>query len=219
MRVLLFTYYYPIIANKTRGVFVSKRLEQYRRLGIEYTSVPIAFKDGMFLRMFKKFFKGMEMIPYCVDECCSPVYGSRTLADVLLEKLGFRSVGSERHVRDFYRAILRSFDLRNYDIIHAHGMPYHAPAGTIAKKLADEVGIPYVVTLHGSDVNVHMADKKLRSMYIETLENASKCIFVSRALLERAKSYGYSGNNAVVVPNGFDPKVFKPMDKSEIRNQ
>jgi glycosyltransferase involved in cell wall biosynthesis len=54
----------------------------------------------------------------------------------------------------------------------------------------------------------------VRDIYLETLESASKCIFVSKALLEKAKSFGYSGQNAAVIPNGYDPEIFKPIDKA-----
>jgi glycosyltransferase involved in cell wall biosynthesis len=56
----------------------------------------------------------------------------------------------------------------------------------------------------------------VRDIYLETLENAARCIFVSRALLEKAKSFGYSGQNATVIPNGYDLDVFKPMDKNTV---
>jgi glycosyltransferase involved in cell wall biosynthesis len=60
---------------------------------------------------------------------------------------------------------------------------------------------------------------KRKERYIEVLENAARCIFVSRALLEKAKSFGYSGQNAAVIPNGYDPDVFKPMDKNTVRKE
>ena len=44
-------------------------------------------------------------------------------------------------------------------------------------------------------------------------------IFVSKALLEKARSFGYSGRNAVIIPNGYDPQIFKPLDKGQARRQ
>jgi len=41
-----------------------------------------------------------------------------------------------------------------------------------------------------------------KEIYVDVLEKASATIFVSKALLERAKSLGFSGKNAVVIPNG-----------------
>jgi len=103
-----------------------------------------------------------------------------------------------------------------FDLIHAHGM-YEIAAGEIAYLLARKHNKPFVVTLHGSDVNLLMPKRKQR--YTEIFESASKCIFVSRALLEKAKSFGYSGKNAVVIPNGYDPEIFKPMDKEQLRRE
>jgi glycosyltransferase involved in cell wall biosynthesis len=116
----------------------------------------------------------------------------------------------------FTRAIEQSFDLREYDLIHAHGM-YSVPAGLIAKILAEKYGKPFVVTLHGSDVNILMPRR--REIYVSILESASATIFVSKALLEKAKSLGFSGKNAVVIPNGYDETIFKPMDKEAVRKE
>jgi len=71
--------------------------------------------------------------------------------------------------------------------------------------------------LHDNDVNLLKPKRKER--YVEILEKASKVIFVSNALLKKAKSFGYSGKNAVVIPNGYDPAVFKPMDKDTVRKE
>jgi len=54
-------------------------------------------------------------------------------------------------------------------------------------------------------------------LYIDVFENAAKVVFVSNAILERAKDYGYSGNNAIVSPNGVDLDNFKLLDKNKIK--
>ncbi|WP_241230041.1 glycosyltransferase [Thermosipho globiformans] len=113
--------------------------------------------------------------------------------------------------------IEKKFDLEQYDIIHAHGMYGEAPAGLIAKFLAEKYNKPFLVSLHGSDVNVLMPQRS--SEYKRVLESSSANIFVSKALLEKAKSYGYSGKNAVVIPNGYDPSIFYSADKEEVRKQ
>jgi len=111
--------------------------------------------------------------------------------------------------------ILKQFDLHKLDLVHAHGM-YEVAAGNVARLISERTGIPYVITLHGSDVNIVM--RKRTANYVDTLENASKCIFVSNALLKKAKSFGYSGRNGIVIPNGYDTKIFYPMDKDTVRN-
>jgi len=91
------------------------------------------------------------------------------------------------------------------------------PSGLVAMKLSEKYGIPFLVTLHGSDINYRMKWRK--GLYLNVLENAAKCIFVSNGLLNRAKSYGYSGKNAIVIPNGYDSEIFRPMDKEQIRKE
>lgn len=93
---------------------------------------------------------------------------------------------------------------------------YAIPAGEIARLLAEMYGKPYIVTLHGGDVNDVMPK---RIEYVEILEKAAKVIFVSNVILQKAKSFGYSGKNAVVIPNGYDPEIFKPMNKVEVRKR
>ncbi len=53
----------------------------------------------------------------------------------------------------------------------------------------------------------------------DVLENADKVIFVSNALLNKAKSFGYSGSNSVVIPNGIEPDLFKPLDREKIKRE
>jgi glycosyltransferase involved in cell wall biosynthesis len=42
---------------------------------------------------------------------------------------------------------------------------------------------------------------------------------VSNALLNKAKSFGYAGENSVVIPNGIEPDIFKPLDKRKIKEE
>jgi len=103
-----------------------------------------------------------------------------------------------------------------FDIIHAHGM-YDPPAGLVAKLLSQKLSVPYVVTAHGSDINLAMP--KAKELYVDVLENAAKVIFVSNALLNKAKSFGYSSENSVVIPNGIEPDIFKPLNKEKIKKE
>ena len=94
---------------------------------------------------------------------------------------------------------------------------FDPPAGLVAKLLSDKLNIPYVVTCHGSDINLRMPNNK--ELYNDVLENAAKVIFVSNALLNKAKSYSYSGSNSVVIPNGIEPDLFKPLDREKIKRE
>jgi len=121
-----------------------------------------------------------------------------------------------RLAKDFVHCVESRFDLSSFDLIHAHGM-YTPPAGLIAQILSEKYSKPYVLTVHGDDVNFLM--EKRKKVYLGVFESAQAVIFVSNALLEKARSFGYSGKNAVVIPNGYDPQIFRSLDKDQVRRQ
>jgi glycosyltransferase involved in cell wall biosynthesis len=206
MKVLVITNLAPIRNNPVAGTFVLKRLEQYTKSGVDYSAVSIGFEDTWVTKLARKILRKSLGTPL-------NQMGRVIFTPILLR---MRPVSYKRLIRECSQRIESLFEVSEFDVIHAHGM-YSIPAGEIAYLLAKKYDKPFVVTLHGSDVNLFMPKRKER--YIEIFENASRCIFVSRALLEKAKSFGYSGQNATVIPNGYDPDVFKPMDKNTVRKE
>jgi len=217
MNVLLLTNLFPVVHMPISGIFITKRLQTYEKLGIRCKAVSLPSGDHMALALLrlillKKRFQPLQSflgIRYTMLHCCK-----RDLISVIKSKLsanGYMDI-SQR----FARCIQQTLDVSKYDLIHGHGM-FGIPAGLVARFIAEQQRRPFVVTVHGCDVNQLMYHRK--QIYVETFEKASAVIFVSKALLERAKSYGYSAKNAYVVPNGFDPNVFKPMDKATVRKE
>jgi|GEM_PF-1794819 len=43
MKVLLLTYFYPCVSNPLRGIFATKTIEQYKKIGIDCTAIPIGY--------------------------------------------------------------------------------------------------------------------------------------------------------------------------------
>lgn len=117
-------------------------------------------------------------------------------------------------------AMLRAFIAKNKkeiaeaDIIHAH---WGYPNGYLAYQVSERYNIPYFITLHGSDLN-NIQDKEAVFL-LEAMENAEKCFFVSKQLLENAINLGYSGLNAEITYNGVDLERFKIPDKSLQENK
>jgi glycosyltransferase involved in cell wall biosynthesis len=220
MKPLILTNLFPRKDNPNSGIFITKRLKEYQKLGVDFTAVSLAFRDkGRLLNLLRSLLHKPSEIPLEELEGVSfnPVFVERWLFDVAVQKLWTMKKALENFTDRFAEKIPREFP--KHTVIHAHGMYLPAPAGVVARKVSEIWNVPYVVTLHGSDVNLNMARRDVRDIYLETLENAARCIFVSRALLEKAKSFGYSGQNATVIPNGYDPDVFKPMDKNTVRKE
>ena len=100
----------------------------------------------------------------------------------------------------------------NCDLVHAQ----FVRDGYYAYFLKKRFCVPYVVTCQGYDVTtVPFYNQKMRKKTLEILENADKAIFVSNSLMDKAKSFGYSGKNSRVIPNGFDSSVFKILKNSD----
>src|SRR5690606_2292392 len=57
------------------------------------------------------------------------------------------------------KALVALVEQEGIDLVHGHGM-YLFPAGSVARDVARAVGVPYVVTVHGSDVNVIMPRRR-----------------------------------------------------------
>jgi len=101
---------------------------------------------------------------------------------------------------------IKDFD---YDLIHAH---WAYPFGYMAMKISERKKIPYIVTCHGVDINIlPFRNEELRRKTIEVLENSKYSVFVSEFLKNKAKEIGYSGKNSLVIHNGYDENIFKPI--------
>lgn len=94
-----------------------------------------------------------------------------------------------------------------YDVVHAHGM-YTLPAGAVAERVAAALELPFVVSMHGSDVAEVMPRRS--GAYREILGRAGATTYVSEALRERAVALGAPRDGSHVIPNGVDLGVFGP---------
>ena len=91
------------------------------------------------------------------------------------------------------------------------------PDGYAAVVLADFLGVPAVVKLHGSDMNV-VADLPGPRRRLEwALPRAARVIAVSRPLAEKARSLGVAPERIDIVRNGIDRATFRPRDRAEAR--
>jgi teichuronic acid biosynthesis glycosyltransferase TuaC len=220
VKVLFITNLLPYSHNPARGIFVTNRLKTMQSFNMDFDVYGIISKDSFGIKLLKKIlsipsvnssdsFYEIDGIKY------KYAVFSRSLGDVF----NSRVLKKNNQIKDSKEVAEDLFDKikdNEFNIIHAHGM-YEPPAGLVAKLLSQKLSVPYVVTSHGSDINLAMP--KAKELYVDVLENAAKVIFVSNALLNKAKSFGYAGENSVVIPNGIEPDVFKPLDKEKIREE
>jgi teichuronic acid biosynthesis glycosyltransferase TuaC len=89
-------------------------------------------------------------------------------------------------------------------------------AAVIAGKL---LGVPSVVKLHGSDINIVAKLPGARKMAAWSLPRAARVVAVSRALGDEVAELGVARERIAVVMNGVDAELFKPGDRAAARRE
>jgi teichuronic acid biosynthesis glycosyltransferase TuaC len=103
---------------------------------------------------------------------------------------------------------------RRFDLIDAH---YFYPDGVAAVRLAKEFGIPVVVTARGTDLNLIPEYRIPRRMICQAAAHADGLITVCQALKERLVELGTAPEKVIVLRNGVDLQLFRPMDRQRAR--
>jgi glycosyltransferase involved in cell wall biosynthesis len=91
------------------------------------------------------------------------------------------------------------------------------PDGVAAVTLAGLLGVPSVVKLHGSDLNVLSELPAVRRKLQAALPRADRVVAVSRGLAEKAQALGVRPERIAIVPNGVDRRLFQPRDRGAAR--
>ena len=91
------------------------------------------------------------------------------------------------------------------------------PDGFAAVVAARVLGIPCVVKLHGSDINVITKLPGPRRLSAWALPRAARVVAVSRALGDEVAALGVSRDSISIVMNGVDASLFHPRDRAAAR--
>ncbi len=113
------------------------------------------------------------------------------------------------------KKIIKKNSLR-FDIIHAH---FVHPSGTAALKIKKEFNKPLIITGHAHDIREYpFMDPILKEKILNALNNADAFITVSRDNADKVRKIGFKGS-IEIIPNGFDHRIFHPIDKYECRKR
>ncbi len=91
------------------------------------------------------------------------------------------------------------------------------PDGFAAVIAARLLGVPCVVKLHGSDINLIAKEPGPRKMTSWALPQASRVVAVSRALADEVVAMGVERERVAIVMNGVDGELFRPRDRAAAR--
>ena len=105
--------------------------------------------------------------------------------------------------------IKNRLEIKQYDIIHAHSLFSN---GYIAYKLNQYYGIPYIVAVRNTDINLFFNKIiYLRNIGVNILKSAEKVVFISESYkkytIDKYIPEGYKKemeNKSIVIPNGID---------------
>ena len=114
-----------------------------------------------------------------------------------------------RKQEKIYRSAEKNLDLTGVDCIHAHTL---FTDGNCARRLARELGVPYIVAVRNTDVNAFFKKRPLlHGRGIAIMRGAQRIIFLSESyrnmVFERYIPAGLRGEllkKAEVIPNGID---------------
>ena len=99
------------------------------------------------------------------------------------------------------------------DIIDAH---FAYPDGYAALLLSRWLGVPYTVTLRGTETR-HLRTPGLAERAIKAIHSAARVFSVSESLKKLAVEHGADPAGIEVVGNGVDIERFKPVDRQTAR--
>ena len=91
------------------------------------------------------------------------------------------------------------------------------PDGFAAVIAARILGVPAVVKLHGSDINVIAKLPGPRRLTAWALPRAARVVAVSKPLVEEVVALGVARERVAIVMNGVDGELFRPRDRAAAR--
>jgi glycosyltransferase involved in cell wall biosynthesis len=93
------------------------------------------------------------------------------------------------------------------------------PDGFAAVIAARILGVPSVVKLHGSDINLVGKLPGPRRLMTWALPQAARVVAVSRPLADEVVALGVARDRVAIVMNGVDSDLFKPRDRAACRQE
>jgi glycosyltransferase involved in cell wall biosynthesis len=198
LRVLTITPFYPHHRNSAFGCFVSEPIDWLARSGVQNTVMAV-----------HPLYRGR----FQTTKSAVPAEWLRYFA--LPGGLGLPTAGA----CVFARIVGRVRELQRsqgIDLIHAHAP---LPCGHAAMLLGAELGLPYVVSVHGLDA---FSTEQVKGRVGEWCRRISQCVYqssrrvicISELVREQVLQGTGSRCRTSVVYNGVDPDLFSPANEA-----
>ncbi|MBZ5679394.1 MAG: glycosyltransferase [Acidobacteriia bacterium] len=199
LHVLTLTPFYPSFGDDANGCFVSEPVEWVNRTGVQNTVLAL-----------QPFYRGS------VQNRKSKIPAEWLRYFSLPGGFGLPSAGAFV----FARIVARVRELHGrqpIEVIHAHGP---LPCGHAAMLLSAEMGIPYVVSVHGLDAFstvqvMGRAGEWCNRISRRVYANSRRVICISEQVREQVLERMGRSCRTSVVYNGVDPELFSPSRQAD----
>jgi glycosyltransferase involved in cell wall biosynthesis len=196
LHVLTLTPFYPVAQDDGQGCFVAEQLPLLARFGVANT-----------IRAVQPFYRGRQV------ESASSAPATWLRFFSLPSGWGLSTAGAFLYAR-ILGDIRRLHAEHPVKLIHAHAA---LPCGHAAWLLSRELGIPFVVSVHGLDA---FSTRQVQGVAGRWCAQVSRSVYrAARAVIcvsERVRTQVAEGapelNNTTVLYNGVDPQLFRPLD-------
>ena len=202
IHVLTLTPFYPSLEDDASGCFIAEPLSWLAKNGVSNTVMGV---QPVYRR------------PRLPDPGL-PVAGSFSYFS-LPGGFGLPSAGAFLFAR-LLSVVRQKHRHKPFDLIHAHAP---LPCGHAAALLSRELGVPFVVSVHGLDayssvqVRGH-AGRWCRRISTMVYRSASRVICISQHVRDHVLDGTGNSSSMSVIYNGVDPSVFLPADDDQACN-
>ncbi|MDP9084457.1 MAG: glycosyltransferase, partial [Pseudomonadota bacterium] len=215
LRILCPTYWYPSYADDTQAIYVHDINRHLVRHG-HRVCVVTPGRPGIPLR---ETFDGVEVVRFPFELPDDLTYGRVAQSKVSkLAKLN-RLIIMSRYLMAQYRHSVLEGRRFGAQVVHGH---WAIPTGPALVAAARALNIPSVITLHGGDVYVNVAEGYdfptrwyVKPVLAWTLRRATALTAISEDCKNHALHAGAYESSISVVMNGADLRRFSPPSEGE----
>jgi teichuronic acid biosynthesis glycosyltransferase TuaC len=207
MNVLVFTSLYPNAVQPNLGVFVENRTRRLHDAGVSVQVMAPVFVPAAPLGRLKRFTKEL---PPLVD-----VRHGITVHHPRVPHLpGAWSLNPAAMTRACLAPLLllrRSFA---FDVMDAH---FFFPDGVAAARLAERLGVPFMITSRGSDITDWPNRPRAKKMILAAAHHAAALSGVSASLTQAMIALGMDAAKIHILRNGVDLDHFTPLNRVDAK--
>lgn len=213
IRVLTFTTLYPNSIQKNHGVFVENRLRHLVASGQISARVVAPVPWFPFRSRALGRYADFAQVPFEETRFDIEIHHPRypVIPKIGMTLAPFLLYWATRNALE--RQLASGF---NFDLIDAH---FFYPDGVAAALLGKHFKKPVVITARGTDINLIPRYTLPRRMIRWAADNATGLVTVSEALKRELEILGVDPERILVLRNGVELSVFKPMDRDAARKQ